>query len=221
MMEYLFGASVFVHLALLFYCLGFLARDELWLRGYLLTGTVFYLIYYFTVADRPLWDAIFASATMGIINFTVILIVVRERSTFGMTTIEKESYRFFSTLTPGQFRKILRYSETFENTKPIELVTEGEWFEHLYFLFKGEATLTKAGQSYAFKEGSFIGEIGFLMNQPATASVTVEPNSIFLKIPTKDLRYLMERSQPLENALIALFSEDMAIKVAGSRPIAV
>ena len=70
--SYFWSAGVFVNLALLFYVLGFLARDEIWLRGLILIGTAFYLIYYYYAADTPLWDAIFASGVLGLANIYMI-----------------------------------------------------------------------------------------------------------------------------------------------------
>jgi len=54
----LWSAEIFVYGALLFYVLGFLFRDELWLRGLLFVGTIFYILYYYFAAQSPLWDAI-------------------------------------------------------------------------------------------------------------------------------------------------------------------
>jgi len=62
-------ATVFVQLALLFYVLGFLTRNELYLRVWLLTGTGFYILYYYFVTDVPLWDALWTSAAIGVVNF--------------------------------------------------------------------------------------------------------------------------------------------------------
>ena len=47
MIDYLTSAAILVQIAFIFYSLGFLARDELWLRCLLLTGTTFYLFYYY------------------------------------------------------------------------------------------------------------------------------------------------------------------------------
>ena len=47
-LTYFLSAGMFVHLALLFYILALLAREELLLRGLLMIGTVFYIIYYTT-----------------------------------------------------------------------------------------------------------------------------------------------------------------------------
>jgi len=52
----LWSAGSFVYLALMFYVLGSLVRDELWLRVLILTGSFCYVIYYIYAPERPLWD---------------------------------------------------------------------------------------------------------------------------------------------------------------------
>ena len=103
-----FSVGIFVHLALLFYVLGFLVRDELWLRGLILIGSGFYILYYYYASATPLWDAIFASAVIGLVNISMMVVIVRERSTIGMNAEMLLLYESFPTLSPGQFRRIIR-----------------------------------------------------------------------------------------------------------------
>jgi len=84
MIEYVTSAAILVQVAFLFYALGFLARDELLLRILILVGTIFYLLYYFFIDEAPLWEAIFTSSILGIINIGMILVLILERTTFAM-----------------------------------------------------------------------------------------------------------------------------------------
>jgi len=82
----LWTAEIFVYAALLFYVLGFLFRDELWLRGLLFVGTIFYIIYYYYAASNPLWDAILTSSILGVVNVAMIGVVIWERTKFTMSS---------------------------------------------------------------------------------------------------------------------------------------
>ena len=119
--EIALSPSLFANGALLFYVIGLLMREGLLLRTFLLAGTGCYLLYYFTIADTPLWDAIYASTCIAIANVYSILRSVMDRSTIGMSHDYKELYGHFPTLTPGQFRRIMRCATWHETEAPQEL----------------------------------------------------------------------------------------------------
>ena len=99
--------GVLVYVALAFGVMGFLARDELHWRGLMLAATGFYLCYYFFIAESPLWDAFIANSLLGLVNLSMIFVVIVERSTFGMSREKIDLFRMFPLLTPGQFRKLI------------------------------------------------------------------------------------------------------------------
>ncbi|GHA45999.1 hypothetical protein GCM10008927_08940 [Amylibacter ulvae] len=220
MVDYIFSAAILVHFALLFFSLGFLARDQLILRGLVLIGSAFYILYYFNINDTPLWDAIFASGTMALINFAMICTLILERTTFAMNSDQSVIYQCFPTLTPGQFRKVMRDSETTTASGQTVLCETGHLNERLYLLVAGKAVMYKGGVEYNVPLNSFIGEVGFLNQSAASASVTAQTGAVFVYWQVSDLRKMMRRSAPLNNALIALFSTDLARKVERSQPMA-
>lgn len=215
-LDFLFGAGIFVHLALIFYGLGFLFRDELLLRALILTGTVFYLIYYFYAADTPLWDAIFGSSVLFIINSTMILIILRERTTLTLNKDETELYGVFNTLTPGQFRRLMKIAKWHEPKAPTLVVKEGQRSDRLFFSMPGKIYMEKEGKTFTVNGNMFIGEVGFMLDEPASASVTLLPGTKFVEWKSEDLLRLMKKSQPMENALKAMFNYDLAQKVSKS-----
>ena len=211
-------AGIFVHLALLFYVLGFMIRDELWLRALILVGTGFYILYYYFAADAPLWDAIFASGVIGTVNIVMILVIMRERSTFGMSAEMLSIYRSFPTLSPGQFRRIMSVAERRTITQSTPICDEGVAPGHLFFVISGEMTLDRKGEKVRAAGGSFVGEISFLLDGPASATVVLEEGSQYLAWPRPALRRMMRRSDALANALAALFNRDLAGKLSRSMP---
>ena len=211
-------AGMFVHLALLFYVLGFLVRDELLLRGLILIGTGFYILYYFFAANAPLWDAIFASGVIGSVNILMIGIIIRERSTIGMSAEDLALFQKFPTLSPGQFRRIMSCADWRNAEDRIEICQEGRAPEHLYFVASGDVTLNRNGRQVPGAAGSFIGEISFLLDRGASATVTLGPGAHYVAWPRAELRRMMRRSPALSNALTALFNRDLAGKLSVSLP---
>ena len=211
--------GVLVYLAFIFDMLGFMARDELWLRLLMLTASAFYLVYYFFVTDTPLWDALITNGVLAGINLVMIVIVILERTTLTMSEEHTQLYRSFSMLTPGQFRRLIRSAEAIEATAPRTLTTKGAPLDHLYFVSHGPVVVDKFGQKTRISDQTFVGEIAYLTGAPASADVTVEPGAKYLSWPV-DLLHRISRKHPaLQVALAAQMNVDLAYKVAHSAPV--
>ena len=216
--SYLGTAGVFVQLALLFYVLGLLTRNELGLRLLLLIGSGFYIFYYYHVSDTPLWDAIWTSSVIAACNFAMILVILRERSTFGMKPEMLRLYQSFPTLNPGQFRRVMKSARWVAASEDTEICTQGVQPGNLYLLTKGSVQLKRGERSVFIGPGNFVGEISFLIDGPATASVIAPKGCEYVQWKRSDLTALMGKSLRLSNALSALFNKDIAGKLAVSWP---
>jgi hypothetical protein len=218
MIDYVTSAAILVQFAFLFYSLGFLARDELWLRCLLLIGTAFYLLYYYNIEEQPLWDAIFTSGILGAINLGMIILLCFERTTFAMDEQTTKTFRSFDTLTPGQFRKVMKLSTTVTVNADTVLSQENEPIDHLYLVTDGTASIQKAGSTHVLSAPLFMGEIGFLLDGNASATTNLQKGSTYTFWQAADLRNLMDGSPAIRNAMIALFSRDLATKLGRSAP---
>ncbi len=217
-MTYLFSAGVFVQLALLCYVLGLLTRNELLLRVLLLVGTIFYIIYYYFVSDVPLWDAIWSSAVIGAVNLLVMFQIFVERTTVGMSAKMLELYRFFPTLNPGQFRKIMKTASWVKAEDNTKICEKGVRLNHLFLVASGDMVLQKDGIEIAIGPGNFVGEISYLIDGPATADVIAPKGTEFVRWERKQLSAQLQKSAALSNGLSALFNRDIALKLSTSRP---
>jgi hypothetical protein len=77
--ESVFNPSTYIYLATLCYVLGPLIRNEFLLRIFLLGGSFLYILYYFYVANAPLWEAIFSSPLISAANMITIYRIFLER----------------------------------------------------------------------------------------------------------------------------------------------
>ena len=211
-----FSPGILVHIALVFYAAGFMVRDELWLRLLVLTGSFFYLLYYFLFPAQPLWDAIFASSVLIAINLVLIIIIIRERTHLTMSADEAEIFKAFKTLTPGQFRKMMSLGHWKTASEATILTKENHPANKLYYVFTGQILARKDSQDFEIGPKTFIGEIGYVLGGPASATITATAGAVYMEWNTPDLRHYVKRNQAFENALIALFNFDLARKVANS-----
>jgi len=210
------SASLLVHIAALFYVAGFLVRDQLILRFLVLVGTVCYLAYYYWALDTPLWDAIFWSLIMGAANLWVMVQLILERTTLNMSERDKKLYEVFNTMTPGEFRKLLKISSWEIGDSTTILTREDKGVDHLYYVIDGPISIEKQGQSFDLNHSAFIGEVAFFLGSNASATVRVAEGCEFVRWNKAQLQELQHKNAGIRAALHGLLNADMAGKVAKS-----
>lgn len=216
--DYFSSAAVFVHLAVTCYILGLLTRNELILRGFLLLGTAFYILYYYYIADDPLWDAIVSSVLIGSANLPVIWRIFRERSTFGMSEEMLTLYSAFPNFNPGQFRKMIALADIVRDADEAVLLEEGVVPDKLFLTVSDGFIVHRGTQHAEIGPGNFLGEISFLLGGPATAHVVAKPGCHYVVWDKGKLQYMMDRSPAMANAISVLLNKDIARKLAVSFP---
>jgi len=216
MPETLLSAAVLIHLGAMFYIIGFLVRDELLLRLLVLAGTTLYICYYFLFPDTPLWDAIITSLILTAANLWVLVKIIYERTTFALSDEEKNLCSAFNTLTPGQFRQVLKHANWHTAGDEEILCQEGRQAERLFYLIDGKTTIKKGDKSFSADESSFLGEISFVLESTYSATVVAGSGARYVSWSAQDLKKQMTKNQAFNNALIALFNVDLAKKLAVS-----
>lgn len=214
----LFGPNVLAAIGFLFYMAGFAVRDELLLRCLIGAGTAVYIVYYFTAAGVPLWGAIATNVAVLAINLALIAVILRERTTFGMSADMEAVYRQFPTLNPGQFRRVMKAAELRQAATREVLTTKGEPVPGLILVAEGEMELERKNKVTPIPAGNFIGEISFLVGGPASATVSALPGTRYLLWDLERLQTMLDRSPALSNAFNAAFNRDLAAKLKVSAP---
>jgi len=86
--------------------------------------------------------------------------------------------------------------------------------DKLYYVLNGGVTIGKQGRLIECEPKLFIGEIAFLRDKAASATVTTAANALYVSWDQAELRALLKKNEDLKNAISALLSADMADKVA-------
>jgi len=86
---------------------GFLIRDELKLRLLVAMGLLCDLLFY-SLIDTRIILPIASTALLASINIVLLVLIVFERTTWRMSVADKALFAHFTTLTPGQFRRLPR-----------------------------------------------------------------------------------------------------------------
>lgn len=198
--------------------LGFLMRDQISLRLLVLAGSGFYLLYYFIVAEQPLWDAIVGTTTIASANLLGLVALLLSRARFSVPETQRDLLDALRPLEPGLFRRLMRAGELVRAEAARPMTEEGAAPDALWFVAEGRVAIDKFGESVEIEGPCFIGEIAWLQGVPATATTRLLPGARAVRWPREPLRRETRRSPRLATALEALIAQDMARKVALGRP---
>jgi Cyclic nucleotide-binding domain len=203
-----------VHVGSILYLICFLFRDQILLRAFAIAGDLAYVGYYFNVADQPLWGAIFWNIPNVGINLFMIALILHDRGIGNFTENELKLYGKLPSIDPRNFRKLLRAGRWMTASAGTVLTREGEMPDHIYFVLDGGIDLRKGGRKIEVDPGLFIGEIAFLTNKPATATVTVAKDSLYYAWPRGALQIARDKDQDLASAIGTVLNMDLAGKLA-------
>jgi hypothetical protein len=197
---------------------GFLLRDQISLRLFVLLGSALYILYYMISADRPLWDAIFGTTAIAAANLVGLVSLLLSRWRFSVPRRQRDLLDALRPLEPGLFRRLMRCGEVVTAAGRIRMTTEGAPPDSLWFVAEGVIAIDKFGERVEFEGPCFIGEIAWLQGVPATATTTLSTGARAVRWPRERLSRATRRSPRLATALEALIAQDMARKVAAGRP---
>lgn len=216
MLASVFAADNLVHLAAIATLVCYLFRDQIKLRSFAVAGDLLLAAYYFFAFAEPLWNPLYWSLANVLINTGMIIMLLRDHRMSLLSDNEMRLFRGLETLSPGQFRKLLKMAMWHEETETRQLTTEGEMLDTLYYVLDGKVSISKQGRVIEAGPMLFIGEIAFLRDKAATATVKTSNASLYVSWKQSELRDLFRKNDDLKNAMGALLSADMADKVARS-----
>jgi hypothetical protein len=205
-----------IHIGALCYLVCFLFRDQLWLRIFAVLGDLVYTGFYFTAADLPLWGAMIYSVMNMIINMIMIAFILQDRRMMPLNDNDLRLYQSFNGMAPGDFRRLSKIGKWQTAERDETLTIEGQSLHELYYVVDGELNITKGNRQIAVNPGLFIGEIAYLKNTPASATVIAKAGSHYISWRHSELRDITIRHDSLNQSLSNLLSADLAVKVAKS-----
>ncbi|MEL6840942.1 MAG: cyclic nucleotide-binding domain-containing protein [Pseudomonadota bacterium] len=209
-------ADVLVLAAAGSYVVGYLIINQVVLRLFVLAGTVFYIGYYAVVADQPLWTAIWTSVALGLANIIGLWLLRAAQSRRFLSPELAELYdrvEDFGRLPPGDFRTLFKAGRRHVYGDAAVLIRENAANDKLFFVLDGSAVAEKRGHRFELPSGIFVGEVGYLLNQPASATITVPAGTEAIIWDFETLRKKSRRPR-FKLALEAMISRDLSRKVA-------
>ena len=217
--DYDVSTTSLVHLAILAYVIGFLCRNQIALRTTVLTGTSFYMAYYYLIDSGPMWDAMVGSALIATANLIGLTSLIYSRMPLGMGDHQRSIFEALGALEPGVFRALMKIARHETSDGADTLTREGATPDSLCFVMSGRPRIAKGPDSFEVDGGCFIGEVSWMLDCPASATVTLEAGANYIVWPRDKLDRLTRRSPRVRQALEAMIAQDMARKVAAGRAV--
>ena len=214
MMEMVWQPETLGWIAGLIFVTGYLIINQVILRILIIIGTVFYIAYYATAAEDPLWVAIYMSTAQGFATAIGLGLLFLRRSRLAIPRAYSDIYPRFPHLPPGDFRALMRHANRYVATRDEPLGIAGQPVEKLAYIVQGSADVEKHDEHFAVPGGIFIGEVAFLLDQPAAATTVLKSGSEVIIWNKADLQNASARNPRFQLALEAAISRDMAAKVA-------
>jgi CRP-like cAMP-binding protein len=209
--------SVLFHVGNAVALLALLLKDQLQLRTVFLVSLALQAIYYFEVPGGPLVDPLAWKVVLIAANLVMIILLFRDRLPFGVASDLQPLFRKIAVLTHGQFRRLIKPAERVRGVAGAPpILTQGERSSALFYLISGTASVQKHGQTIVVEAESFLGEISFLTQHAATATVTLDDGAECLAWPRAALAALLAKESALDIAIRGLLNHDLAGKVSAS-----
>lgn len=189
-------------------------RNQLHLRTVLLASIGLNVIdHVFVTGGANLNSLIWDLVALGT-NLYVLTLLILDRTHVGLSDEEERLFEAWGCLTPGEFRKLLRLARWQTAEEGSFLTHEGIVPEKLFYVIEGELHLIKSGRDIRLPAPAFIGEVSFVKERPASATVRVGPGCHYVEWSTAALRQYFLKHQGMRVAVMRLLSADMAMKVA-------
>ncbi|MGB0505408.1 MAG: Crp/Fnr family transcriptional regulator [Pikeienuella sp.] len=210
----IFSTGILVHLGMAGYFAGFLFRDQVVLRLLVLAGTASYLAYYYLHPAEPLWGAIFASSMIGLATLIGLMRVLASRMPLTLNAEDRLIFDALPGLEPGEFRRLMALAERVTLGKDTLLTAEGHKPDRLHFTCAGEFAAEKDGKTFKIPPLTFVGEVSFMLDAKASATLVAESGARLVSWEVGRLRSTLSSHPDLKQAFEALLARDMAEKVA-------
>ncbi len=212
--EFMSSAGIIVVAAAAMQTVAYVFASQITLRLFLLVGTFLYLLYYFVVADNPLWPAILGTACIGVTSIYGLLRALAHRSTLMISRDHMPIYEKMADIEPGAFRKLMKNAKIVTFVERLPMTEIGVVPDHVYYTLEGDVDVNKSNYDFPIGPFKFIGEISIIGGFGATATVHSRPGSKAVVWDRYELVTHMNKDERFRVAVEALFSKDMAIKLA-------
>jgi CRP-like cAMP-binding protein len=196
------------------YLVAFSVRDMLWLRILTVVAQLCLMPYY-CVRTEVLYAPICWGTLFILINLVQIVWLILESRPVFLGEEELHLYRtVFRGLKPREFLKLLSIAAWKQAKLGEELLSQNKPVAELLLISAGRGTVEMDRRHVAeLGSGQFVGEMGFLTEQPASARVVAAIPTTYLAWPAAKLRSLLASTPGLHLKMQGVLGSDLVGKL--------
>jgi CRP-like cAMP-binding protein len=204
--------TFWLHTGNVLYLLAYLVRDILWLRILTVVASLSLIVFYFS---RDLYAAITWCSLFTLVNLVQIAMLILERRPVFLGEDEMRLYhKLFRTLTPREFMKLLSIAQWKSAGEGEEILKQGEAVTELNLISSGMGVVAIDGRHIAeVGPNQFVGEMAFLTEQDASASVVAQLPLGYLAWPVDQLRTLFHDAPQIHVKFQGVLGSDLVEKL--------
>ena len=204
------------HLSFGLTALAYIMRDILVLRVLAIASCCFGIVYNYFIPAGPLWLVIFWISVFAVINIVNVALLYIQNRGITFSDEERELYEtLFRNFSPVEFMKLMNLGRWDKSMEGEILATENQPLQDVKLIYNGEVAVERQRREIAsLRDGTFIGEMSYLQNSNATATVRTKRPTRYVAWPRDDLRRLLKRNPTMDIAMSTLFQLDLTRKLA-------
>lgn len=208
------------HLSYILIAVSYWLTDIFWLRVVAVVGLSLEIVY-FLMSGGDLrtgigWDLVFI-----LINLYHLYRLVQDRLRLRLPEKGRELLRKALTgLDDAKIARLLGAGALCDLPAGTTLAEENQTLDKLYFLCEGRVAVTIGGRAVSqLKEGNFVGEVAFLTERPATATVVAETAVRALAFDSDTLKRFFKNETEVAGLIYQLIGRELAHKIKVSNTI--
>tara|TARA_B100001013_G_C24555873_1_gene420510 strand:- start:202 stop:852 length:651 start_codon:yes stop_codon:yes gene_type:complete len=200
------------HLAYTLILCSFLVRDIFWLRTLSVTASLSFIAF---SMSRGIYLQVYWNIAFITINASHIVWIIYENRGVKFTEDEQELFEtVFRNFSPVEFLKLLRQGTWLHASAGDTLAVQGENLGRIMLVFHGLADVSiDEGKVAEVRDGEFIGEMSFLTEEEASATVTATEPTRYLAWNKQQLRKFLNRNPSLRFAMQGVLGVDVSKKL--------
>lgn len=208
------------HLSYILIALSYWLTEIFWLRVVAVVGLSLEIVY-FLMSGGDLrtgigWDVVFIA-----INLYHLYRLMQDRLSLRLPEKDRELLRKVLTgLDDAKIARLLGAGALCDLPVGTMLAEENQALDKLYFLCAGRVAVTIGGRAISqLEEGNFVGEVAFLTERPATATVVAETPVRALAFDRDTLKQFFKNETEVAGLIYQLIGRELAHKIKVSNTL--